>query len=313
MSGAADGARRLIGRRRGSDPGPALVVVAALHGNEPAGVHASRRVLAKLEADGPDLRGEIVCVVGNVGAFEKGVRQQARDLNRGWHDERVAALREGREAPRDAEDAETAALDRAIEDVRAAARGDVVVLDLHTTSGDGPPFSIAADDPGSRAIARTIPLTCLTGLLERLDEPMLVALARRGIAGAVVEAGRNDDPASVDRAEAAIWVVLAATGIVDEARAPWLPSMRALLDAARGELPAAVDVVHRHAVRPGDGFRMEPGFRHFDRVETGRLLAKDARGDVVAPEDGYVLMPLYQGTGSDGFFLGRGLLSRGRS
>lgn len=306
MSAAADGARRLIGRRRGTGSGPTLLVVAAIHGNEPAGVHASRRVLAKLETGVPDLRGEVVCVVGNVGAFERGVRQVARDMNRGWDDARVAALRAGRSPPGDAEDAETAGLDRAIEDVRAAARGDVVVLDLHTTSGDGPPFSIATGDAASRAVARTIPLTCLTGLLELLDRPMLVSLARRGIAGAVVEAGRNDDPASVDRAEAAIWVALAAARIVDEARAPWIAGMRRLLESARGALPVAVDVFHRHAIRPGDGFRMEPGFRHFDRVDKGRLLATDARGDVVAPEDGYVLMPLYQGTGSDGFFLGRG-------
>jgi succinylglutamate desuccinylase len=134
---------------------------------------------------------------------------------------------------------------------------------------------------------------------------MAGALAADGVPAAVAECGQHEDPASAGRAEAAIWLVLAAAGLVPAARVPAMSAKRALLDAARGALPREVRIAHRHAIRPGDAFAMEPGFRHFDRVAKGRLLAKDVRGAVVAPFDGWLLMPLYQKTGDDGFFVGR--------
>ena len=296
---------REIGRVRGREPGPTLIVVAAIHGNEPAGVVAARRVLDRIASERIELRGELTCLVGNVAALARDVRCDTRDLNRSWTPDRLAQLRAGTFAPRDAEDRELAALHATIDAAVAAARGPVSLLDLHTTSGDGPPFTIVPGGEKSRAFARHVPLTCLTGLLELLDGTMAVAMAARGVPSLVAECGQHRAPESADRAEAALWLALAAAGLVDEAHAPWIAAMRALLDAARAGLPRRVDVVHRHAIAPGDGFVMAPGFRHFDRVAKGRVLAKDVRGDVVAPMDGYLLMPLYQTTGSDGFFLGR--------
>ena len=40
--------RREIGRLVGEEPGPTLVIVAGIHGNEPAGTEAARRVFARL-------------------------------------------------------------------------------------------------------------------------------------------------------------------------------------------------------------------------------------------------------------------------
>jgi succinylglutamate desuccinylase len=296
---------REIGRVRGDGAGPALVVVAALHGNEPAGVAAARRVLERIAAERVPLRGDLTCVVGNAGALAKGVRCETRDLNRSWTSDRMKALAAGRFAPRDAEDRELAALHAAIAAARAAARGPVSILDLHTTSGDGAPFTIATGDAASRALGRAVPLTCLTGLLEKLDGTMLMAYAHLGVPGLVAECGQHADPASADRAEAAAWLVLEACGLVDAAHAPWLAPMRTLLESARGALPRRIEVVHRHAIAAGDGFVMAPGFRHFDRVEKGRALAHDVRGDVAAPLSGWLLMPLYQASGDDGFFVGR--------
>ena len=37
---------RVVGRVRSSEPGPTLMVVAGIHGNEPASVLAARRVFA---------------------------------------------------------------------------------------------------------------------------------------------------------------------------------------------------------------------------------------------------------------------------
>jgi len=64
-------------------------------------------------------------------------------------------------------------------------------------------------------------------------------------------------------------------------------------------------VRHRHAIAPEDAFQMEPGFRNFQPVRRGQVLAKDRRGKITARESGLILLPLYQKLGDDGFFLGR--------
>ena len=50
---------------------------------------------------------------------------------------------------------------------------------------------------------------------------------------------------------------------------------------------------------------MEPGFANIQSIAAGTLLARDRGGEIRAHEDCLVVMPLYQGQGDDGFFLGR--------
>jgi succinylglutamate desuccinylase len=50
---------------------------------------------------------------------------------------------------------------------------------------------------------------------------------------------------------------------------------------------------------------MRPGYRNFQRVAKGEIVATDRRGPVRTREAGRILMPLYQVKGNDGFFLVR--------
>src|SRR5580698_114157 len=92
FEGGAGLETREIGRMVGRAAGPTLVVVAGMHGNEPAGILAARRVLARLAADEVPLRGELIVLAGNVGALRAGKRYLAKDLNRQWSEARVASL-----------------------------------------------------------------------------------------------------------------------------------------------------------------------------------------------------------------------------
>lgn len=66
-----------------------------------------------------------------------------------------------------------------------------------------------------------------------------------------------------------------------------------------------MEVRHRQAISAEDHFEMEPGFKNFQPVERGQLLARDRTGEIRALETGLILLPLYQKLGDDGFFLGR--------
>src|SRR5688500_8439811 len=93
---------RGVGTVRGRDAGPTLIVVGGIHGNEPAGIRAVERVIARLSER--DLRGELVAFGGNLGALRLGRRFIAKDLNRQWGAEQIVAVRNKREL--DAEDRE---------------------------------------------------------------------------------------------------------------------------------------------------------------------------------------------------------------
>ena len=297
---------RVLGRLRGDDPGPTLLVVGGVHGNEPSGLSAMHRIRMWLEHDAPAARGELVLLAGNLGALRRRERYLTRDLNRGWTDARLDALRDAaRDDERCPEDREQLELAAAIEQVRAEARGPLYVLDLHSTSADGVPFAITTSREGDVTFARHFPLPVILDLLGAIGGTLSQYLSERGIVSLAVEGGQNASARSVNHHAATVAIALAALGVLEESAVPNLARDRALLDTARGDIPRMLRVWHRHAIVPEDRFQMEPGFANIARVTHGQLLARDRDGEIRAPEDGWLLMPLYQGLGDDGFFLGR--------
>jgi len=300
------GLARRIGSVHGARTGPTLLVVAGIHGNEPAGVIAAQRVVARLERERTQLRGDFVCLAGNVRALGAGVRFLERDLNRGWSVSRLAALT----TPGRAEDAEQRELAAALDAARGAARGPIHCLDLHSTSAAGIPFVMVSMHAASRAFALQFPLPTLLGLLELVDGTLLEYMRAQGCIALGIESGQSDDPRSADHAEALLWIALVGAGLVAARDVPDLGCHRSLLARARRGLPQFVRIESRHAITPADGFRMEPGFTNIQPITADQLLAHDRNGEVRAPRTGILLMPLYQSQGEDGFFLGRAVTLR---
>src|SRR5262245_26026603 len=125
--GADPSPPRVLGRLRGEAPGPMLLVVAGIHGNEPSGVRAATTVLERIQSDGRlrGLRGDLVVLAGNRAALGRCERFIERDLNRGWSDAQIRMLREraAREGGLLAEDGEQLELLEEIERALNAARG----------------------------------------------------------------------------------------------------------------------------------------------------------------------------------------------
>ena len=299
---------RELGRCAGSAAGPTLIAVAGIHGNEPAGVHAGRLLLAQL-APG-SFRGEVVVLAGNLAGLRRGARYLVKDLNRVWTEERLDALRGASPPALDEEDREQLELAAAIDAAAARARGPVHLIDLHTTSAAGIPFLLVGDTARQRRFLGAFPIPVILGLEEQLDGVLSAFWTRRGFITTAVEGGQHDDPATAGSLQAVLWVALAQAGCID-AGLEQVRRAAALLDAQRSGLPRVIEVLSRRAITPEDGFRMEPGFRNIDHARAGQLLARDRGGEIRAERQGLVIMPLYQGLGGDGFFWGREV-SRGR-
>lgn len=296
---------RVLGVHEGRAPGPLVIVTGGVHGNEPAGVHAVRRVLAQLQARAMPLRGTLMGVAGNRAGLDRKVRYLDRDLNRRWLVPEMIALLARDPAQDSPEDREQRELLHLFAPLCARARAPIVFLDLHSTSGDGAPFVCMADVLRNRTIAFALGIPVVLGLEEVIDGSMIGFFTDIGHIGVAVEGGQHDDPRSVDCHEAAIWIALVAAGALAEAEVPGLDRHRATLEEATRGLPRVLEIRHRHVVADDDDFVMRPGFANFQPVGDGQVVAEDRGGDVRTPEAGIMMLPRYQGQGEDGYFLAR--------
>lgn len=295
--------QREIGRIRGERSGPTVIAIGGIHGNETAGLVAGRRVLDRLAS--ASVRGELVVLGGNLEAMRQKVRYLGKDMNRLWVDARIDRLERTPVAELDSEDREQLDLLAAIRAAIAAARGPVFVVDLHTTSAAGVPFVIFGDTLPQRHFVTELPLPIIFGLEEQVDGVLSEYWTRHGCVTFTVEGGQHEDPGSIDNLEAVLLLACQAAGIFRSGSVPETRAAYALLESRRGSLPHVMEVVSRHAIDTSDEFKMEPGFKNLDHAAAGQLLARDRRGEIRAPADGLVLLPLYQGLGADGFFWGR--------
>ncbi|MEM9597937.1 MAG: succinylglutamate desuccinylase/aspartoacylase family protein [Acidobacteriota bacterium] len=297
---------RVLGHVRGAEGSPTLICIGGVHGNEPAGVLGLCRIFAALGRDPSGIRGTFVGLVGNRKALRAHRRYLRHDLNRHWLADRVERLR-AHEGPLHDEDEELRELVRELDGVLREATGTVFGVDLHTTSGQGPAFAVLDDLLPNRRFADALPVTLVVGIEEELEGTVPDYLISRGVRIYGFESGQHDDPFSVDLAEAAVWVALESSGVLEADSRPEVEAARKQLAAANRGLPHVVEVRHRHHVTPEAGFEMLPGFVNFQPVTAGTPMARDRHGAVLAPESGLVLMPLYQAQGEDGFFIVRRL------
>lgn len=317
--------RRRLGSYRGDAPGPLLLCIAGLHGNEPAGSHATLRVLRQLDDAEIPLKGDLVALAGNLSALGAGARFIDEDMNRVWQRGRIMAILESLRASGDSrtpsdganespptlpmvgtsELAEQRELIGAIRETVCAARGPVYVLDLHTTSSESAPFSTLSDTLQNRDMALSLPIPVVLGIEEQIDGAMLQYFDLLGWPGISIEGGAHDDPSSIDAHVDVVWILLSALGMLDPKNGPDIEGCRARLARSATDLPRVVDVRYRHPVAPEDGFVMTPGFRNFERVRKGQVLGYDRTGTVAAPTRGLLFLPLYQDQGDDGFFVVR--------
>lgn len=291
---------RLIGDI-GSPQGPILVVIAGIHGNEPAGVKGLERLFAALDKKRADLSGRLVGIRGNLKALELGERFLQEDLNRMWTVDRVhqAVNAKGSKA----EEMEQHELFRTIIEVLRKSNGHAYFLDLHTTSAPAPPFINMNDTLDNRRFAAHFPIHTILGIEEVLDGPLLGFMNECGYSSLGFEAGQHEDPRSIDLSYHFVAWASQAIGLLNVEDLPEAKGHYRALSRAMDEEPKTFEVRRRQAVEPKDGFQMEPGFMSFQKVEKGQVLARTHEGVLEANEDARVFMPLYQSQGGDGFFL----------
>lgn len=300
-------AQRIIGQYKGDRPGPLVIALGGIHGNEGAGVAGLAAVFRLLHQHPPPrFCGQLLALCGNRRALARQQRYLEKDLNRQWTPENISRLRQADPASLQAEDSELRELiDLLAAVVASDAAERVYVIDLHTITAPGGAFVVPASHAESIRLGVELHAPVVLGMTEGLRGTTLhyfndAAWGRPTVALSL-EAGQHIDPRSQGRCTAAVLNLLRTVGCTPG----WsvVDTYDQLLRADNQGLPRIMRMVYRHAVSPDDGFRMLPGFINFRRIRRGQPLANDCRGWVYAPCHGRILMPLYQAQGEDGFFI----------
>lgn len=272
-------------------PGPSLVVLGAVHGNEVCGAHAIVRAIDDLTHGRLRLlRGRLTLVpVANPLAFAQATREGERNLNRRFLPQ---------PDPQDYED-------RITRQLAPLLAQHEVLLDLHSFHTPGDPFAMVgprnnsgAREPFARAaeemaLARALGAQqVVEGWLEVYDRAAGLRgelpddegigtneyMRSQGGYAVTIECGQHEDPEAIDVATRAIHGALAH---LELAHVPAPPRFA-------GPAARLKDVVLRES--PAD--RLAQDWHSFDAVQAGDVIAHRADGTpVAAPYDGCVLFP----------------------
>ena len=295
----------ILGEYTQGKPGPLTICVGGMHGNEPASIYALSKVLETLERKQPDFAGKWIGLVGNTKALEEGKRYIERDLNRLWTPEQISDLRLGRCNLNIPEHREQKELLELFDKLFEEASGPIHVVDMHTSSSESAPFGVLEDHVNSLGFAKHFPIPLILGIENYIQGSLVGYLKRRKCITLGFEAGQHHAPNSLDYHEAFVWTALFTAGNLQRDGIQLENNAQDILYKAGETLPSALEICYRHVLQPENQFVMKPGFLNFQTVHKGQKLATDENGPVLSPYDGKIFLPLYQGKGSDGFFICR--------
>ena len=300
---------RIIGQFDEGHPGPLILMIGGIHGNEQAGVKALEYLIKMLEVEhitNETFRfdGRLIALRGNLQALREKQRYLNRDLNRMFRADLLETFLT--KEVRTGEEKELVELiDFAKNSITDYQPEKIYLLDLHTTTATGGIFTIVNDSPEALKIGLELKAPVIEGFLEGIKGTILHYFnadnLHRNCTALCFEAGQHDDPLSVNRCIAAAVNFLSTVGAVDKLHIE-KRHHRILHDYAAGH-PVHSRLVYTHKIIEGDGFCMQPGYRNFDDIAEGELLAHDVNGPIHAPSAGKILMPHYQEQGEDGFFI----------
>jgi hypothetical protein len=293
--------QRFLGNIKGSEKSPSVIVIGGIHGNESAGVFALHKVIEEIEEDEIKFKGNFYAISGNLNSLKKKVRYDDIDLNRIWTHEDIDYLKlSGTKFHTEIH--EQIAIYDIIKDILSKDKGPFYFIDLHTTSSDTKPFITISDSLNNRKFSSDFSLPIVLGIEEFLDGPLLTYINEFGHVAMGFEGGQHDDPNSIDNCEAFIWLALVKSGCISKKEI----NSHSFYENILSEYNKRTDfyeIDYRFLVKETEDFKMLNGFKNFDKIQEGQVIALNNNKEIKATMNGLIFMPLYQKQGKDGFFI----------
>lgn len=288
---------RIIGQYSSGKKGPLIFLSGGIHGNEPSGVFALRRIFEELEKTKPEINGAIVGVTGNLEALKKGVRFIDEDLNRTWTKENI-----DNHITDTSEKREMFDIISILEKFPLAQYTKRYFLDCHTTSSDSLPYISVQDVNDNYKWADEFPTYIIRGFSDIVFGCIDHYMSRTGLTGFVFEGGQHTSKTSILNHEGVIWLALKHSGILKFSQLKKTPDAVDHLMKMKNQ-QKTFEILYRHGLNDDDTFKMEAGYKNFQKIKKDELLAMHNGEEIRSKWDAYIFMPLYQAQGNDGFFV----------
>lgn len=297
--------KRIIGSIEGTENGPTIVALAGMHGNEPSGVDALENVFSILSASQVPFKGRFIGIRSNIEALRSNVRYIDEDMNRIWFPGIIDQIRNNSaEELESSERIEMKEVMNLIDDfIGENSSEPVVIADLHSFSAEGCMFAITANKDEHVNLLSSLHIPLIFGIENTLRGTALRYYQDQGYLTFALEGGQHENDLTVYNVTAALMMMLVECGAIDEDSIDKLNEFDRHLMEHTQYIPPKVELIYQHIIEDGDNFSMRPGFKNFQYVKKGEWLANDREGKIKAQCDGYIVMPLYQDQGNDGFFI----------
>lgn len=289
---------RIIGKYSSNKNGALFFITAGVHGNEPSGVQALERVFEELEKTRPEIEGTIVGVAGNKTALARNERFIEEDLNRTWKEESIENGKKDTHEQRE--------MHEIIEVLGKYPEKNFskrYFLDCHTTSSPSLPYISVQVVNDNDEWAQQFPTYIVRGFSDIVYGAIDHYLSRTGLTGFTFEAGQHTDKTSVENHEGMIWLGLEKACNLDLSKISCYPACVENFAKKNAPDQKTFEIIHRYGLEDNDEFEMQPGYKNFQKIEKGELLAIKNGEEVKSEWDAYIFMPLYQSQGNDGFFV----------
>ncbi|MGM0547232.1 MAG: hypothetical protein ACQEST_10990 [Bacteroidota bacterium] len=295
---------RILGTIEGDPGGPTVVVVTGMHGNETAGVDAARNIFEMLDGIRPQIRGRLIILRANLPALEHNVRYLDEDMNRLWFPSIIKEVRSKPEAEIvSSERRQMKQLLPILDGIEEGTDEPIILADVHTFSAEGSMFSITSSEPRQRKLLSNLHVPMVFGIEKSLRGTALAYYQKKGFISFGLEGGQHKNELTEYNITASLLLLLHAVGSIEKQYVSKIKEFEQHLAGHTRNLPVETELVYQHIIESGDGFAMRPGYANFQPIKKGEWLANDNEGKIIAQTDGYILMPLYQSQGNDGFFI----------
>jgi predicted deacylase len=295
--------KKIIGHIEGTGKGPTLIFFGGIHGNEPSGVEALKKVFSELENSSFQMRGSMYGIQGNSPALARDQRFLEQDLNRIWTKKEIERIKETSAERRSSEEHELIEILDLINSIFKNNDPPYYFIDFHTTSSKTLPFITINDAMINRKFSKLFPVPIILGIEEYLEGPLLSYINELGYVSLGFESGQHYTEEAVTNSIAFTWLAMEHSGFLKkEDQQRYQHHFKQLQSSANFNVDF-YDVIERYAITAKDAFKMEPGFESFDIIEKDMLLATNHNKPVYAPQKGILFMPLYQTQGAEGFFI----------
>ncbi|MBT8394495.1 MAG: aspartoacylase [Flavobacteriaceae bacterium] len=291
---------RVISKRE-DRKGITVVIFAGIHGNENSGIFAIQEVFKSIEDC--ELNGSVYGISGNLKALELNKRFIDEDLNRIWTFENLEKLIRKKEL--NTEENEQSEIFDLLNEIISLNPGPFYFIDLHTTSSKTLPFVTISDALINRRFSKLFPVPIVLGIEEFLNGPLLTYINQLGYVSIGFESGQHDELNSINYHASFLYLALVFSRILKkEGILDFDKHYNKIADATNNH-SEIYEVVHLHRIKENDNFKMLNGFKSFQPIKKGVLLANNNDEEIRSKKKGILFMPLYQDIGEDGFFIVR--------